>query len=579
MEHKKALIAACPGAGKTRMTLKVLEQFRAKFPESTILIFCHGQTLLREQWAGVIEKNSPLDFRVVRSNKDLKNSKGKLLVAIPQTTFNAEKLPKIDLLVVDEAHHYCEADSTKNLIDRINAKYELRLTGTPSIYIGRDEWKLTGVTVQELLEYDVLTDPVIELIKSDYKYGLSDYFETLNLKSNVSFSKESTFKTLDAVLERLHLKLKNKKTMYVCHDQQQARDVSEYFNKTGIKNILSISDISDGIEEVEKFKRDPSIHVFVVVNRGTLGFDFDKLTALIDLSGSLNVNKLFQMLCRVVRKDSSNPSHKKYFIKLSTQEMAPITHFVMSFVVSLSDPKYYYTYKTEDTKNSRVPVPAGLLEAISRLSGGKRSGAAPRDFADLPALFTFRDIKNIRDGVLETYAMTDFSTVRRMLSYQARIQPSIDRALEAAKKCKNRYEFRMNYKNEYAFLHRNGFLHLIDSFLPPRYFRKSDWTVEEVLELASKFKTKSKFREAHHGAFKWLKSQKKLGFLNFETKFRRWDEKTAIKAALKFENNNRIQALDQGLYCYLTQHKLLSVVTKMRLKKTDPNDFVSRMAG
>jgi superfamily II DNA or RNA helicase len=352
------LLAACPGAGKTRMAIRIADRFKRKSPKSKILILTHGQTLLREQWGDVLEKHSSYNMAIVTPGiADFEIARADILVAIPQTLqFIKIDNWSIDLLIVDEAHHWYLSDAVqKGIVEVLKPNHTLLLTGSPSPYVGDPKWSIMGITVQELLEYGVLTDPVIELVESAYHFTMRDYRHNMNLKPDTAMGTDETDKTLDSILQSMIKKLvsadrispedyawdnswprtlnKLSKTMFVCHTQSQAKDVAAYFDQRGVSYSLSISFENDGMDALTKFKTDKDCNVFIVVNRGTIGFDFDKLYNVVDMSATLNVNRLFQMLCRVVRRDMDNPDGKKLFIKVTSPEVKELTHFVMSFVV------------------------------------------------------------------------------------------------------------------------------------------------------------------------------------------------------------------------------------------------------
>lgn len=571
---RKALLAACPGAGKTRMSIGIIERFKAKYPNALIMVFAHGQVLLREQWSNVFGDLAKFKCKVIHKGGDLLDVNGyDVLFAIPQTLFNAKHIPHIDLLVIDEAHHYCEAEATKALLARMEPTHQLRLTGTPSGYVGKDDWSINGITVQELLEYGVLTDPIIELAQADYDYTLRSYNNEMSLKQAVKLSQVNTNRTLDNVLHKIVERITGKadqrygwrsiayfmkKTMFVCHSQKQATDVAEYFNSLNIGNILSISSINAGIEEVERFKNDPSCLVFIVVNRGTLGFDYDKLTCLVDLSCTLNVNKLFQMLCRVVRMDKDNQKHEKLFLKVSTPELAPLTHFVMSFVVSLSDPLYYFNYKDKYKNESDIPVPEQMLATLGTFKRNRITGQSnSRQFPDLPKVYTFNDIKQISKGSLKTYAYTNFKTVRRMImAYNKSID--LQQIINVAKTCQTRIEFKTRYKSLYSRLSANNLLDILD-FVLPRQKPEIKWTEEKALELAKRYKSKHQFRLAHSRAYKWLKRQDRLHILDglYNT---RWTKDKALMVASQYANRNRLKTHSSGVYEFLKKNNMLREV-------------------
>lgn len=543
LSHKKVVLAACPGAGKTRMAVEVIKSF-LKDKTFKVLILTHGQTLLRRQWVDVFDKlklhYDYVEFlgttKTILDNKKLllkKWQNHQVIVSLPQTLWNMEDLPKVDLLIIDEAHHYAESNVTKKLIERISPKYELRLTGTPSIYTDNSEWKIHGVTIQELLEYNVLVDPQVELCKSYYTYKMSDYTAVNTLSEKVRFTNNQTVHTISDLISNYGRSFFLKKTMIVARNQSQAVNIEKYLQNEGFKTSLSISKKGYGFEELNEFKTNSDTSIFIVVNRGILGFDFDQLVNLIDMSCSLNVNRLFQMLCRVVRRHP-HQGIKKRFIKVSSNETAIFTQYCMSFVIALSDPQYYYSYATDNKNIVQFPIRKELMDKIKEL---KKSNSLinPDKFPILPEVFCFREIAEIRKGNLSIYAKTTFKELKNFIKNKSGREYTLEIVLDLARDCKSRAEFRKTKPGAYYWLINNNLLSQLDQVLP-RKNRLSEWTIKSASEDIKKYPTKSQFREANHGAFKFLKKNAPH-LLKFKKKFNRWTEETALKEAKNFRNS------------------------------------------
>lgn len=557
----QALLAACPGAGKTRMAIEIIRKYKKRYPKSRVLVLTHGQLMLRDQWLDVISEHAP-DLKPIvhaKSSEDLGlQLKEGVVLAIPQSLWNCFYSTKdnIDLLIIDEAHHFAEAQTSRETIAKLKPKHQLRLTGTPSLYVDREDWKVEGITVNTLLGYGVLTDPRIELAKSYYKYGMEDYQANLSMGHGMKLAPQKTKATMAGILKKLGPRI-NEKTMFISYSQEEAKNIHAFLTKEKINALISVSDLTNGSDELVAFKKDPKVKALVVVNRGTLGFDFEELSTIVDLSATLNVNRLFQMLCRVVRLNSKNPKQEKLFLKVCPESMSFITHYIMSFVVALSQDEYYFTYKTKNTKNSTVPVSIEFLERVKELIKERRRGRDVSDrikIASLPKLDTFKALgEKIKLGV-QSYAVTSFNIVRE-LTFKRKNDMTYEQCIELAKASGGRYLFKQKHINHYKFLQNRGLLTDLDDIYPPKI--KTDWTLEGVLALAKTFKSKSLFREAHHGAFKWLKKNghmDKLLKLDFERggyKRIRWTREAALAEVKKLKNKKNIHDNRPGLYSYL----------------------------
>ena len=82
------VLAACPSAGKTFITLKYIEQTPGRF-----LILTHGQNVLLDMWKNEIERY----FK--------KEDKNRIVFGLPQS-LSKKELGKFDYIVVDEAHEF-----------------------------------------------------------------------------------------------------------------------------------------------------------------------------------------------------------------------------------------------------------------------------------------------------------------------------------------------------------------------------------------------------------------------------------------------------------------------------------------
>jgi superfamily II DNA or RNA helicase len=576
----RTVLAAAPGAGKTRMALRIVDRYLKRSPHARVLILTHGQVILRTQWSDMLKRFHPdLDHHVLESATEVRAALEKsVILGIPQTIQYVEEQFEVDLLVIDEAHHYYHGEMISDFIERNQPKNRLLLTGTPSLYVGRPEYRIYGVTAQELVDYNVITDPLIELAEAKYLLTMGDYNNQYELKQGARFSNSSTSETLDLLLGRLQSKyrddptkhqwskpdgqwgdlLKNlHKTMIVCHSQNQARDVSAYFTNRSISHELSISDLGKDSDAITRFKENKDCPLLIVVNRGILGFDYDDLMNLIDLSGSLNVNKLFQMLCRVVRRSETYRGHRKLFIKITPPELAHITHFVMSFVVALSDKQYYYSFSTKYQSSTNIPVSDDFIRSISDKERLKK-------MPNLPTLETFTSFRAFKNSSsIQTIAYTNLKEVLRRLRSDTTFSEAYAR--EQLSKYPSYKEFRKNNKSLYDWMTKMNLLSISYDYFP----KKGEYKLEEVIELAKQYPTKSAFREAHHGAFKFLKKTGNLKKLKFQKKFGRWTVDSAIAECRKYKSKSQFQRMAGGCYEFLIRNGLRDLINSELGDKTN----------
>lgn len=584
--HTKVVLAAAPGAGKTRMASDVIYAMNKR-----TMILAHGQNIIREQWATQEWSRTPAVLRAGFEDGDLKKD---FVITLPQTIIHKLEGELFDLLVVDEAHERYFANQVTAIREMISPKYELLLTGTPYEFVGNDEFHVIGITAQELLEYGVISDPHIKLISSPYRLTYADYNRELMLNKNKTFSVEDTQKTVRAAIDYLQKENgKIGKTMIVCHNQLQAADTHSWLTDKNQSSILSVSDVSCGTEELHEFKNSDK-KFFIVVDRGILGFDYPDLENVIDMSATLNPFTLFQMLCRVVR----NNGKKKSFIKVADKDTGAAANVIMNFTVCLSNAKYYYS--TFSKYHTEIPVPRD----VDHLGFDMESAE----------VFRFKDVKNV-----ELLSKTTLSRAMGKLSMNRYDLMSV---IDIAKTCISRAEFRNKHKKLYSFLSRNSYLHFLDAVHPAPVvvdwramtkrerlkkareiqakhgyksmyqFRlknsalyknlskdgsldkvgikiQSKWTMESALATANKYKSSRELRMAHAGCESFLRvNGVSMGDLFGTTEYsKRWTVDDLKKLAIKFKNMRSFREAYPGGYKFLLKKKATHLMVFTRRKR------------
>ena len=448
-EAPGVVLGATPGSGKTEMAIEVARRWFEHNPGDKALILTHGQTVLRQQFYRRIAA-SPRIFTFTALGEENEDSSAQVHVALPHY-FRKKDPSGYALIVVDEAHHFFDAEMVLRILCNNPGAKLLLLTGTPSPFIQSGRFPLVPITVSELLEHGVLTDPYIELVQTSVQLSLSDYTASEDIRPGHHFTASQTNEALDSALnkllerltDRLSSKLRNPessagtvwkmvrgiglgkallsqslgKTMVICHDQRQAQDVQHYFNKRGLAALLSTSDTDTDSLEVDRFRSEPDARILIVVNRAILGFDMPDLENVVDLSMSHNPDRIFQSLCRVVRPGSNG--QQKIYLKVTTRELAPLTYVVMSFTVALSLPKYFCSYDGT-WQATQVPV----LKDFKAVQKALRAGMGGRQARDrsaalrisMPRLPTFVDLQHLDNDVAQSFAYTTFREVRSRIS-------------------------------------------------------------------------------------------------------------------------------------------------------------------
>lgn len=528
------VLAACPGAGKTNMAIRVIERYVKDYPKAKILVLSHAQSILRNQWADFIRSaDTGISHAPLIGGKEADSlwDEHQISITLPQTIAAAQKEKGVGLLVVDEAHQYYMANKTSKIISGLKARHRLLLTGTPSHYLNKKDYHLTGITIEELLKHGTVVDPQIEIVESayDYVYGDVKGGEVPYKK----LTKQRTIETMDKILPQLLTRLSDRgwsrkkagwkevcknlgKTMIACHSVAQAEAVHTYLRSKGVGAILSVastnaastaqvyqgvhetdSEAKRAVDAFEEFKNSKNCNVLVVVRRGVLGFNYKDLINVIDFTGSFNVNRIFQLLCRVIRPGKTK--ERKLFIKATTPETAYLTFFVMSFVVALSLKKYYYTYETEYLTKKAVPVPKAFKDALDGIVL-KRGGV--KQLPPLPSLCTFTELCS--EGEIRPIASTTFEEViKKTVTGVEDWSP--EKISEMIKCCSTRAEFHKKHPTASGYIFRKKMGRLLDA----AYGEKPRWTLEKILSLP-KIHSITELKRKYPGAYNWSKKTNSL---------------------------------------------------------------------
>lgn len=373
----KTCIAAAPSAGKTVMAMTYVKRLIEEFPEAKVLILSHGQDVLREQW-----KKEMSEFGV-KFSLDYKNVDN-VLLQLPQSLKN-KKLGQYDVLIIDEAHQYYYGAMIQNIVKKINPKFTVALTGTPSKLIGKGWEDVEFVSGLYLYNQGYLSDLYMAQCVTEVNLKDSDYTVNLELsvKAEKKFTEPKVKKDLDNLLDsmvkrisgieftkgnKVYKGLENKvkdwagfksklpKTVIRTSGTNHARLVSKYFESKGIAHVLSISkepyvgDYSDGIEE---FKNDPNKKILIIINRGTLGFNMPELQCVVDMSGGRNVDSIYQLFARVLRK---HPKYEnKYFFYMCNRDAEEISYFYLTAAISLMDESFIKRYNGKNLDGLKLP--------------------------------------------------------------------------------------------------------------------------------------------------------------------------------------------------------------------------------
>lgn len=336
--ESEVVLGAAPSSGKTEMAISLIQHYSS----DKVLVLTHGTTVLKQQW------DSRFKDHGVEASQQLDGAR--VVFGLPQglTNKTAKNKVKVDLLIVDEAHefYYAKDGMVQSIIKNTNPTKVLLLTGTPSKFIAKGH-KPEIVAAHDIWKEGFLSDVYVGLVSTKAKFNRTAWLkETGELKSEESVKLAKTVdhdlgNLLEALLERLRerditktktglvpeaIKLRTwasiggvlGKTMIAASCVPHAEAMQEHFKKAGIKSLISHNELDRDSRFIQEFKDDPSIKILIVVGRGILGFNMTELQNVVDMSGSRNIDRIYQLYARVMRKHEE--VNLKYFFKLSADD-------------------------------------------------------------------------------------------------------------------------------------------------------------------------------------------------------------------------------------------------------------------
>jgi superfamily II DNA or RNA helicase len=593
------VLAACPSAGKTIMAINCIEDFLQKNPNSKVIVLAHGTTILRTQFHDVLEEIKP-DFTYKLADNFSEYDETKAVnVCLPQT-LNRKSLKKIDLLVVDEAHQFYFGEKmVKDIIKKTKPRRQLLLTGTPSIFI-REKHPIIPVTLNTIFDEGMVSDVYVEIATSSYNFDIYDYNQNDELKESIQFKDSETKKTLDDLIAKIVERLKSirgneyvnllpewlptlkrlQKTMIACKSQRQAIQVKNYFDKIGVKSALSISDIDYDSVEIENFKADPDCLILIVVGRGILGFNYPELVNVVDMTTSMNVDRVYQLFCRVVRKHPNGL--QKLFFKVAPNTLSDYYKYVMTGVLALSDEYYFTHFNGKNFNDMQIPVRPHIngnggdnntndtTTVPNRKKPVKR--LSPIDFSALPVFELFKDIYHKKDSLLHTYAFTTIREVRVEFLKSNYGYWTFEKCLESALKYNTVKDWDNNDTNAYYTAMRNKWLAECTKHMVKL---TGFWTKEKCIESASKCQNSGEWAKIEGGAYdaaikhNWFNEITKLLGWQIRKSHGYWTKEKVLKSALPYNTIDDWSKAEEYAYKFAGKNGFLDECTKHMTKLHD----------
>ncbi len=373
------------GGGKTTMTVIKLEMFYSN-PENRgkkTIILSSSTKILRKNFADSIEDFNPtFTYRSVANRKEFKQAVDdgiEVIIVLPQTLNNIKDLPKVEWLVVDEAHKWYFAKTIQDkIIPRCKPTYQWLLTGTPFKFtaenIQNKQYNIHYVSVSQMMDLGRVGNPNVSIVSTNYDIKHSDYFQNVGeVRRTLNFGYKTHKTAFTAMVKGMLKCVKNPlktvtqrdlyqhvfgeldKTIVYCYSKQQARAFNKVCKSLGVNTLCSDSENDIDSTKFDLFKTDKDVKVLFVVDRGREGFDMPELFNIVDFTLSINPEVILQIMGRVLRLSFDQPNKTKQYFKIAPANDVYYHKVIMTGVLQLICDEAFETF-TGKIGQIKIPV-------------------------------------------------------------------------------------------------------------------------------------------------------------------------------------------------------------------------------
>lgn len=482
------VLAACPAAGKTIMAIYSIESYIMQNPRSRILVLTHGTTVLRTQFYDELIKIKPaFKYSIVTEGKKIAENQSPVIIALPQTLNCLNKLNKYDLVVVDEAHQFYFADMVQNILKKVKPNHQLLLTGTPSSFVAK-KFPTIPISVGQLMDYGMVEDLTIEISGSAYNFDFRDYNKLQELKTGIEIKASETNKTLIELFSAVKTSIKGK-TLIACKSIEQAKQINKYIQGENYNTAISTHDLDKDSIEISRFKKDKNCQVLIVVYRGILGFNFPELETVIDMTFSQNLNRIFQLLARVIRKHPEGNTKK--FIKVAPLNLQEYFNYIMTAVMCLTDIRYYTKYNGKNFVELEIPVKI-IKKTGESIYKSNNDNYQFVIYDGLPAISFFKSI--LRENSKIAYArLQDIQSILTSGVYAAGYW-TFEKCKEDARKYNYRSDWCKKCPSAYNAAQKYGWMEECCKHMMRIRRQKGYWTLQQCKKDAFKYSGRTEWQ-------------------------------------------------------------------------------------
>tara|TARA_R110000822_G_C15304675_1_gene492262 strand:- start:54 stop:2000 length:1947 start_codon:yes stop_codon:yes gene_type:complete len=518
--EKPLVLAGGTGFGKTFTTILKLIMFylNPKNKGKKTIILPSSNKVLRNNFSNSFSffKNLPFTYCVAEGKREFNKavkSNCDVIIVLPQTLATTKLLPKVEWLVVDEAHKWYFAKTMRAIRLKTNPTYQLLLTGTPFKFNAKkDDYTLFYVPVEDMMAAGNIGNPLIEVVSSSINLKEEDFDLTnSNVYSNLKWSYKENKDQLISVAKEINKTLKTRfrtntigrmlgifgidKTIIYCYSKKQARHFYKIFQSSDLAGKVLLSDSESDVNSTEfaKFQNGEEYRILLVVDRGKEGFDMPELFNIVDFTLSTNPEIILQILGRLFRISKLQPNKQKMYYKVASQNTAPFILTLMTGILKLVKREYYETFTGSFTE---LQVPTMPVKRKKRgVNKNKRnfSTRALQYFqeANIPLTANFWNQLSFKQGdIWKTMGQTTLKQVINEMVGKGneKIFRTYEQCLFEAKKYPNVTEWLIYDKQSYDSAYSNEWLYNIQKELEWKVTRKK-LTFEDCFESAQKHNT------------------------------------------------------------------------------------------
>jgi len=314
MTHGNTLGVAPTGAGKTICLSAVIGELIKHTPNLKACVLAHRDELTYQNESKFKLVNPTISTSILDSRT--KSWDGQVTFAMVQTLSrenNLKTMPKLDLLVIDEAHHITAESYISILNQATGMNSRVKIFGVTATPARGDKSSLGKVfnncadqiKLSELILSGHLVRPrtwIIDTGKTQEK------LQALKVKATGDYSDQEMASILDTeplnseVVRHWQEKAGDRKTVVFCSNSVHAKNVVSAYKSAGIKTGLVTCDTSFLEREsvLEALKCD-KIQVIVNVAVLTEGWDFPPISCVVLLRSSSYKSTMIQMIGRGLR--------------------------------------------------------------------------------------------------------------------------------------------------------------------------------------------------------------------------------------------------------------------------------------